>query len=63
MSHGFALAIVALLAIGLIYRGELFPGDDGLSAVGTRESKSKSKSRSKSKRGSRSRKAMGAREE
>ncbi|MBT8121417.1 MAG: hypothetical protein KJO10_02685, partial [Gammaproteobacteria bacterium] len=25
MSHGFALAIVALLAIGLIYRGELFP--------------------------------------
>ena len=25
VSHGFALAIVALLAIGLIYRGELFP--------------------------------------
>ena len=26
MSHGFGLAVVALLAIGLIYRGELFPG-------------------------------------
>ena len=25
MSHGFALAVVAMLAIGLIYRGELFP--------------------------------------
>ena len=25
LSHGFALAVVALLAIGLIYRGELFP--------------------------------------
>ena len=25
LSHGFALVVVALLAIGLIYRGELFP--------------------------------------
>lgn len=25
LSHGFAIAVVALLAIGLIYRGELFP--------------------------------------
>ena len=25
LSHGFALLVVALLAIGLIYRGELFP--------------------------------------
>jgi len=25
LSHGFALIVVALLAIGLIYRGELFP--------------------------------------
>ena len=25
LSHGFAIAIVLLLAIGLIYRGELFP--------------------------------------
>ena len=25
LSHGFAIAIVVLLAIGLIYRGELFP--------------------------------------
>jgi tetratricopeptide (TPR) repeat protein len=26
LSHGFALVVVALLAVGLIYRGELFPG-------------------------------------
>jgi hypothetical protein len=26
LSHGFALIVVALLAIGLIYRGDLFPG-------------------------------------
>ena len=26
LSHGFALVLVALLAIGLIYRGDLFPG-------------------------------------
>ena len=26
LSHGFALVVVALLAIGLIYRGDLFPG-------------------------------------
>jgi tetratricopeptide (TPR) repeat protein len=25
LSHGFALAVVALLVVGLIYRGELFP--------------------------------------
>jgi tetratricopeptide (TPR) repeat protein len=25
VSHGFALAVVALLALGLVYRGELFP--------------------------------------
>jgi hypothetical protein len=26
LSHGFALVVVALLAIGLVYRGDLFPG-------------------------------------
>jgi hypothetical protein len=26
LSHGFALAIVAILAVGYIYRGDLFPG-------------------------------------
>ena len=26
LSHGFALVLVALLAIGLVYRGDLFPG-------------------------------------
>lgn len=26
MSHGFALAVVVLIAVGLVYRGELFPG-------------------------------------
>jgi Tetratricopeptide repeat len=26
LSHGFALILVALLAIGLVYRGDLFPG-------------------------------------
>ena len=25
MSHGFAISLVVLLAIGFIYRGELFP--------------------------------------
>ena len=28
MSHGFALAVVALIAVGLVYRGELFPDWD-----------------------------------
>ncbi|MGD8630057.1 MAG: hypothetical protein PVG72_04930, partial [Gammaproteobacteria bacterium] len=28
LSHGFAIAVVLLLAIGLIYRGELFPEYD-----------------------------------
>jgi hypothetical protein len=26
LSHGFALTLVALLAVGLVYRGDLFPG-------------------------------------
>ena len=26
LSHGFALVLVALLAVGLVYRGDLFPG-------------------------------------
>jgi len=26
LSHGFAIAVVAILAVGYIYRGELFPG-------------------------------------
>ena len=28
LSHGFAIAVVLLLAIGLIYRGKLFPEYD-----------------------------------